>query len=195
MIASQYHRCFTGLVHFKLYLLLYINYILNFHITIIIWQIKIFEYYLSKLSSSSSPSEAVVHCCPRPHSFRFSCVLPEDRDRNDDNWVERSPWWKPWSCTACTAGIGGGSCGSHRSWCPADSSSPWVRMVWEDDDDENFKFSSNLPEIVSSEKVGILFGVLSLGGWFSHCCTSTTFSTRSSFGEKVVSKYSWQTAK
>ena len=128
MIASQYHRRFTGLVHFKLYLLLYINYILNFHITIIIWQIKIFEYYLSKLSSSSSPSEAVVHCCPRPHSFRFSCVLPEDRDRNDDNWVERSPWWKPWSCTACTAGIGGGSCGSHRSWCPADSSSPWVRM-------------------------------------------------------------------
>ena len=35
---------------------------------------------------------------------------------------------------------------------------------WEDDDDENVEFSSNLPEIVSSEKVGILFGVLSLGG-------------------------------
>ena len=34
----------------------------------------------------------------------------------------------------------------------------------EDDDDENVKFSSNLPEIVSSEKVGILFEVLPLGG-------------------------------
>ena len=35
---------------------------------------------------------------------------------------------------------------------------------WEEDDDENVEFSSNLPEIVSSEKVGILFEVLPLGG-------------------------------
>ena len=34
----------------------------------------------------------------------------------------------------------------------------------EDDDDENVECSSNLPEIVSSEKVGILFEVLPLGG-------------------------------